>query len=130
MTTPDLVPGLLAAIVALGGDLAPAPGVTGSVGLVVTGTASGDVKVRIQMVDGRPVEASTDPGPEPELTLTLPAPEAGAIGAGTLDPSVAFMRGRLKTAGDNGLLLGLLAATAEPGFGSWLVRVSADPAPS
>jgi hypothetical protein len=126
MTTSDLPFGhLLADLVASAGDLASAPGVTGSVGLVVTGTAAGDVKMRIRLVDGRPVEIGTEPGPDPELTLTVPAAEADAIRAGTLDPSVAFMRGRLKTVGDNALLLGVLAATADPGFGSWLTRLPA-----
>jgi putative sterol carrier protein len=104
--------------------------VTGTIALVVTGTPGGDLKVRIELLDGRPVEIATDPGPDPELTLTVPAADARAIRAGTLDPSVAFMRGRLKTAGDNGLLLGLLAATADPSFGAWLARWPADPAPS
>jgi hypothetical protein len=44
--------------------------------------------------------------------------------AGTLDPNVAYMRGRMKTAGDPGLLLDLLAAT--DAYGAWRERVRAD----
>ena len=36
------------------------------------------------------------------------------MAAGDLDPSVAFMRGRMKTAGDPGLVLDVLAAAAAP----------------
>jgi hypothetical protein len=120
----DPTPSVLASLQASGGELAAAPGVSGTVALVLTGTAQGDVKVRVRLVDGRPVEAVAGGGPEPDLTLTLPAAEAGAIAAGTLDPSVAFMRGRLKTAGDNGLLLAVLAAAAAPGFAAWLHSVT------
>jgi len=121
----DALAGILAAAVATGEVLPVSPGVSGTVAVVVTGTSDGDVKVRVRLVDGRPVGADTDAGPDPELTLTLPSGDAGAIGRGTLDPSVAFMRGRLKTAGDNGLLLGVLAATADPGFGPWLTGLVA-----
>jgi hypothetical protein len=122
----DPTSAVLAALKATGGELAVAPGVTGTLGLVVvTGTAQGDIKVRVRLLDGRLVEADAGAGPDPDLTLTLPSAEAGAIVAGALDPSVAFMRGRLKTAGDNGLLLGVLAAAAAPGFGAWLDGVTA-----
>ena len=114
--------GILSSVLASGARLGLSPGVTGTVVLVVTGTAEGDVTVRLRLDDGRPADGllGDGPGPDPDLTLTLPAADADGIVAGTLDPSVAFMRGRLKTAGDNRLLLGLLAATAVPGFGAWL----------
>jgi putative sterol carrier protein len=35
------------------------------------------------------------------------------MAAGELDPSVAFMQGRLKTAGDPGLVLDVLAGAAQ-----------------
>jgi len=52
---------------------------------------------------------------EPALTLTLSPEDTALVLAGDLSPSVAFMQGRLKTAGDNGLLLELLrwSATGE-----------------
>jgi putative sterol carrier protein len=39
---------------------------------------------------------------------------------GQLDPSVAFMQGRLKTSGDNALLLSVLKWSATPAFPSAL----------
>ena len=57
---------------------------------------------------------------EPDLTLTLSPDDARLVKQGELAPSVAFMQGRLKTAGDNALLLRVLAWTATPAFGEAL----------
>jgi putative sterol carrier protein len=51
-----------------------------------------------------------------EVALTLPFDDAVAVQRGELDPSVAFMQGRMKTAGNPGKLLDLLARTARPGY--------------
>ncbi|HXW82468.1 MAG TPA: SCP2 sterol-binding domain-containing protein, partial [Acidimicrobiales bacterium] len=53
---------------------------------------------------------------EPDLTLALTPGDAELVRAGQLGPSVAFMQGRLKTAGDNALLLRVLAWTTTPAF--------------
>jgi putative sterol carrier protein len=45
----------------------------------------------------------------PDVTLTATGADATAMAAGELDPNVTFMQGRMKTAGDPGLLLELLA---------------------
>jgi hypothetical protein len=63
--------------------------------------------------------------PERQLAVTLPAAEAWAILAGELSPSVAFMRGRLKTSGDPGAVLDALAASATPSFAEVLSRLRA-----
>jgi putative sterol carrier protein len=59
---------------------------------------------------------------EPELSLALTPDDARLVIEGTLAPSVAFMQGRLKTSGDNGLLLELLAWTTTPAFGEALAK--------
>ena len=46
----------------------------------------------------------------PDLTLTLPSAIADAVAGGELTASAAFMQGRMKTAGDLGLVLDVLAA--------------------
>jgi hypothetical protein len=56
------------------------------------------------------------PEGEPDLTLTIGTDDARLIKQGELEPSVAFMRGRLKTSGDNALLLRVLAWSATPDF--------------
>jgi hypothetical protein len=55
----------------------------------------------LEIVDGD-TDGSVD------LTLTLTPDDAGSVADGTLRPSVAFMRGRMKTAGDPGVLLRVL----------------------
>jgi SCP-2 sterol transfer family len=65
--------------------------------------------------DGPGTVAPGDDG-EADLTLTLSPDDARSVQHGQLAPSVAFMQGRLKTSGDNGLLLRVLAWTATPAF--------------
>lgn len=65
---------------------------------------------------------------EPALTLTLSPEDAAAVATGELAPSVAYMQGRLKTAGDNGLLLRVLRWSATPAFKQALAHWSQDPA--
>lgn len=105
--------------VELGAELPAAPGASGVVVLAVAGS---DPAGALRWEDGRPAEA-TVPGPGADLTLTLPAEDVDAVVAGRLAPSVAYMQGRLKTAGDNRLLLAVLAATATPAFHRWCAEL-------
>ena len=70
---------------------------------------------RLRYADGvcTPCGASGD-GPGDggaDLTLMLTEADAAATSTRDLDPSVAFMRGRLKAEGDFGLLIAVLSAT-------------------
>ena len=76
--------------------------------------------------------AGPGPGPlsegclgEPDLTLTLSPADAELVKQGRLSPSVAFMQGRLKTSGDNALLLRVLAWSATDAFAPALAAWSA-----
>ncbi len=69
----------------------------------------------------------TDDGSEPDLTLTLSPGDAELVRNGQLDPSVAFMQGRLKTSGDNALLLEVLSWTTTPAFAGALAAWSTEP---
>ena len=67
--------------------------------------------------------SSDGPGPllpgcdgEPDLTLTIGTDDAYRVRRGELDPSVAFMQGKLKSTGDNALLLSILDWSATPAF--------------
>jgi SCP-2 sterol transfer family len=88
------------------------PGPTGTVQVVVTGAPDGDGKWHALVEDGVVAEAALGARPAPDVTLTVSYPDGAAIAAGELDPSVAFMQGRMKTAGDPGLVLDLLAGAA------------------
>jgi SCP-2 sterol transfer family len=75
--------------------------------------------------------SSDGPGPvvpgcegEPDLTLTISTEDARQIRDGELDPSVAYMQGKLKSTGDNALLLRILAWATTPEFGKDLARWS------
>lgn len=69
---------------------------------------------------------------EPALSLLLSPEDADLVRRGQLAPSVAFMQGRLKTAGDNALLLRVLKWTARPAFAQaleqWLQALAGPPA--
>jgi hypothetical protein len=84
---------------------APSPG-DGSVTLQWTSRWAGD--------GPGPAVVGTDG--EADLILSLVPEDAKAILEGRLTPSVAYMQGRLKTSGDNELLLKVLKWTAGPGF--------------
>ena len=62
-----------------------------------------------------------------DLTLTISPEDAALVVSGELAPSVAFMQGRLKTAGDNALLLDLLRWSATEGFRKSLSSWVSDP---
>ena len=89
-----------------------APGATGTVQIVVTGAPDSDGKWHLRLDDGVVVEAEPGTQAAPDLTLTVGYAEGAAMAAGELDPSVAFMRGRMKTAGDPGLVLDVLGGAA------------------
>ena len=58
------------------------------------------------------------------MTLTLVDADARAIASGDLDPSVAFMQGRMKVAGAMGLVLDLLALAGTDEFRTRRARVA------
>jgi len=100
-----------------------APGPSATVQVVVGGTPAGDVKFHLEVTDGVVTAASPGNNSKADVSLTIPHVEAQAMLAGELDPNVAFMRGRMKTAGDAGLLLDLLAATNA--YAAWRAGVLA-----
>jgi hypothetical protein len=100
-----------------------APGPSATVQVVVGGTPAGDVKFHLAVIDGVVTAATPGNNSKADVSLTIPHAEAQAMLAGELDPNVAFMRGRMKTAGDPGLLLDLLSATN--GYTAWRASVLA-----
>ena len=98
-----------------------APGPSATVQVMVGATPAGDVKFHLAVVDGVVTAATPGNNSKADVSVTIPHVEAQAMLAGELDPNVAFMRGRMKTAGDPGLLLDLLAATN--GYAAWRASV-------
>jgi hypothetical protein len=100
----------------LAGVRADAPGVAAcTVEITVLGTPDGDVKWHLTAGDDR-VVAAGGALPGADVALTVPYDDMVAIVRGELDPSVAFMRGRMKTAGHSGRTLDVVAATARPRY--------------
>ena len=92
----------------LGADLPARPGATARVQHVVTGTPDGEVRYVHAVVDGRTaaLEGGGDDGAD--VTFTNTYADAQALARGELDPSVLFMQGRTKMAGDMGRVLALM----------------------
>jgi putative sterol carrier protein len=87
-----------------------APGGSGAVQVVVTGLPAGDGSWQVRIDDGVVAEVAPGKPANADLTLTVPATVAGEIAGGGTTASAAFMQGRMKTAGDLGLVLDVLAA--------------------
>jgi hypothetical protein len=92
----------------VGADLGVA--ITGVVEHVVPGAPDGDARVVLELSEGVVAAVGTQTRPDVDVSLTLPYADAAAVLDGSLDPSVAFMQGRLKTSGRPGLVLDLLVA--------------------
>jgi len=87
-----------------------APGSSGSVEVVVTGLPDGDGSWQVRVDDGVVAEVTPGAPERTDVTFTLPAALADQVADGAVSASAAFMQGRMKTAGDLGLVLDVLAA--------------------
>jgi hypothetical protein len=108
-----------ASFAATTGRLPEIPGVSATVCLKFTGGVRKEIAVHWSYADGAPTAGGLGTGPEPSLEFTLSATDARDLLSGAVEPSVAFMRGRLKASGDGGLLLGFLESTTSKEFESW-----------
>ena len=108
-----------------GGEHAPFPGVSGRVQVVVSGGPEKDVKFVAVLDDGRVTDAARRVDADAELTLTFEYANAVAVQQGELDPSVAYMQGRMKAAGDTGMLLQLLPLTRTPAYKAFREKLTA-----
>lgn len=110
---------------ALSGRSVTADGASGLVAVDVAGSGGGSYWRRWE--DGVPRSGGAGKPAEPaDLTLGLPAADARAFWRGEWSPSVAFMRGQLRAAGDMALLFALLATTARPELSDVLRAVDAE----
>jgi hypothetical protein len=103
--------------------LPPVPGANGTVDLAISTAPRKEVHLNWRYAEGAPTGGATGPHPEADLSLTISSADAVPVLKGDIEPSVAFMRGRLKASGDGGLLLGFLDSTNDSAFASWRGRV-------
>jgi hypothetical protein len=92
---------------------------SGVVDLAIATAPRKEVHVHWGYSDGVAQPGAVGPAAEPSLSITLSAADAASIFDGSVEPSVSFMRGRLKAAGDGALLLSFLRSTASTDFESW-----------
>ena len=105
--------------------LPPVPGASGSISLSVSGGSRKEVSFHWRYGHGGAEGGAPSPRPDADLVLTLAAADAIDVLSGAVEPSVAFMRGRLKAAGNGGLLLGFLESTRSEAFSGWLRKMAA-----
>jgi hypothetical protein len=73
--------------------------------------------------DGKPGAGGVGLPADADLALTIARDDAWSVLTGEVEPSVAFMRGRLKSTGDTGLLLELLQSSTTRDYRVWRQRV-------
>ena len=101
------------------------PGAVGSVSLAVSGGRRQEAGFHWSYDAGKAKPGAAGIDGAADLVLLLAAPDAIDVLKGDVEPSVAFMRGRLKASGDGGLLLGFLKSTVDPAFSDWRDKVRA-----
>ncbi|MGA2835372.1 MAG: SCP2 sterol-binding domain-containing protein [Acidimicrobiales bacterium] len=105
-------------------DVAGPPTLSATVQVEVTGGSDGDAICRVEFTDGRLVDAGPGPADGADVTLTVSEADARDILAGRLDPSVAFMQGRMKVNGSMGPVIDLLSLSATEGARDRRARVA------
>ncbi|MCU1458089.1 MAG: hypothetical protein JWL73_2181 [Actinomycetia bacterium] len=95
-------------------DVAPSPGFDFRVQWVIPKAPDGDGAYTLTFADGRATDAVAGTDPAADITLTLPYDQARDVQRGDADPSVLYMQGQLKTAGDNRTVLRYLELLASP----------------
>ncbi|HEX4864856.1 MAG TPA: SCP2 sterol-binding domain-containing protein [Acidimicrobiales bacterium] len=109
--------------------LPDAPGVSGTVSFAVTegtGKKRQEAGFHWRYEDGKAIDGAAGVDADADLVLLIAGEDAVDLLSGRVEPSVSFMRGRLKASGDGGLLLGFLRATTDSRFDSWRKRIGAD----
>lgn len=82
----------------------------------VSGTPEGQVDFFWTFREGRLEACQPGLAPDPKVTITTTYGDSRAIQDGSLDPSVAFMQGRLKIGGDMSIVLRLLPMLSSPDY--------------
>ena|SRR5207253_1801174 len=102
---------------------AAASGVSLTVQQIVTDGPDGEVVWYVRLGDGK-VEIVSGRAPDPEVVITQSHETATAVGRGGLSPAEAFATGRLKLAGQVGLLIRNQPAFEQLGVALAAVRES------
>ncbi len=93
---------------------------------LVTGGPDGDVAYHMVFEHGRVVDGGHGTAAGAEVVLTTVHAVAAEIASGDVEPSVAFMQGRLKTEGPTCRLLPLLALTQTPAYRAATIQLRSE----
>jgi putative sterol carrier protein len=110
---------------AMAADQPPRPGLTALLQFDITGGPEREFSYHWVLEDGRLVSSAGGAAERPDVTLTLAWGDAVAVQRGDLDPSVAFMQGRMKVAGSMAVMMALLPVTNTPGYQHLQQRIAA-----
>ncbi len=95
-------------------DVSGTPGFDFRVQWVLPKAPDGGGAYTLVFTDGRVDDAVAGTDAQADITLTLPYEQARDVQRGVADPSVLYMQGQLKTAGDNRTVLRYLELLASP----------------
>ena len=90
------------------------PGASVTMQYHVTGGPDGDLEYYWVLDEGRLAEAKVGAHPSPEFTMNLTYDDAAKVQKGEMDPSAAFMQGKMKVTGNMAKLMSLLPLTNSP----------------
>jgi putative sterol carrier protein len=106
-------------------DLLPEiPGADGTVSLAVSGGRRQEAGFHWSYQNGKAAPGMAGVDASADLVLLLAGDDAIEVFTGAVEPSVAFMRGRLKASGDGAMLLRFLESTTEAAFAAWREQVA------
>ena len=101
---------------ALAADQPDRPGASARMQYEVTGGPEGEVKYYWVLEDGHLRESALGVLADAEVTLTTAWSDAVAIQKAEFDANAAFMQGKVKVAGNMGMVLALLPITNTPEY--------------
>jgi len=102
------------------------PGATARVQVVVSGGPDGEVAYLQVFDDGRLVECSLTRDDGADVTLNQTHADAVAIVTGEIDPSAAFMQGRVKVVGSMGSLMAVLPVLQSHEYAAAMADLAAE----
>jgi SCP-2 sterol transfer family len=103
----------------LAGSRPPVPGISGTVSVAITIGRRDQVAYYWSYRDGVPGQGGVGTAADAQLILAAGNDDAASLMSGEVEPSVAYMRGRLKASGDGAMLLAWLESTATDQYRKW-----------
>ena len=110
---------------ALAQDQPARPGATVRIQYRATGGPDGDVDYYWILEEGRILEAALGSIADADFSMTTAYDDAAAVQRGELDPTAAFMQGKMKVTGNMAKMMALLPITNSPEWKALQDKVAA-----